>query len=109
MYFISLAKKLKTGEMQIRNLKREIIPLFEHDLNIILNPKNIVKPGYEAKPITLLELVLRDSYYFDDEKHMVPLVKKIKETGRELSPTEQEYYNELEESNKDYYWWEGVF
>ena len=109
MYFISLAKKLKTGEMQIRNLKREIIPLFEHDLNIILNPKNIVKPGYEAKPIPLLELVLRDSYYFDDEKHMVPLVKKIKETGRELSPTEQEYYNELEESNKDYYWWEGVF
>ncbi len=109
MYFISLAKKLKTGEMEIRNLKREIIPLFEYDLNIILNPKNIVKPGYEAKPITLLELVLRDSYYFDDQKHMVPLVKKIKETGRELSPTEQEYYNELEESNKDYYWWEGVF
>lgn len=109
MYFISLDKKLKTGEMMIRNLKREMIPLFEYDLNIILNQKNIVQPDYDAKPITLLELVLSRSYKFDDEKHMIPLVKKIKETNRILSPNEQEYYNELEESNKDYYLWKGVF
>jgi hypothetical protein len=109
MYFISLAKKLKTGTMIVRDLKREMAPLFEYDLNIILNPNNIVKPDYDAKPITLLELILRSPYQFDDEKEMIPLVKKIKETGKTLSPSEQEYYNELEESNKDYYWWEGVF
>jgi hypothetical protein len=109
MYFISLAKQLKTGTMIVRDLKREMAPLFEYDLNIILNPNNIVKPDYDAKPITLLELILRSPYQFDDEKEMIPLVKKIKETGKTLSPSEQEYYNELEESNKDYYWWEGVF
>ena len=109
MYFISLSKKLKTGEMVVRNTKREISPLFEYDISMILNPNNIVQPDYDTTPITLLELVLRRPYEFDDEKHMIPLVKKIKETGRKLSPGEQEWYDQLEEGYKDYYWWEGVF
>jgi hypothetical protein len=103
MYFISLVKKLKTGTMRVRNSKREIIPLFEHDLNIILNPKNIVQPGYEAKPITLLEFVLRNLYEFDIKKYVIPLLKKIKETGRELSPDEQEYHDNFIEEWKEYH------
>jgi hypothetical protein len=103
MYFISLVKKLKTGTMRVRNSKREIIPLFERDLNIILNPKNIVQPGYEAKPITLLEFVLRNLYEFDIKKYAIPLLKKIKETGRELSPDEQEYHDNFIEEWKEYY------
>lgn len=103
MYFISLVKKLKTGTMRVRNPKREIIPLFDRDLNIILNPKNIVQPGYEAKPITLLEFVLRNLYEFDIKKYAIPLLKKIKETGRELSPDEQEYHDNFIEEWKEYH------
>ncbi len=103
MYFISLVKKLKTGTMRVRNPKREIMPLFERDLNIILNPKNIVQPGYEAKPITLLEFVLRNLYEFNIEKYAIPLLKKIKETGRELSPDEQEYHDNFIEEWKEYH------
>jgi hypothetical protein len=103
MYFISLVKKLKTGTMRVRNSKREIIPLFDHDLNIILNPKNIIQPGYEAKPITLLEFVLRNLYEFDIKKYVIPLLKKIKETGRELSPDEQEYHDNFIEEWKEYH------
>lgn len=109
MYFISLAKKLKTGEMVIRSIKREIIPLFEYDLNIILNPNNIVKPDYDAKPITLLQIVLSRAYEFDDKKYMIPLIKKIKETGRELNPQEQEFYDDIKLWNEEFSDWEGVF
>jgi hypothetical protein len=89
--------------MRVRNPKREIMPLFERDLNIILNPKNIVQPGYEAKPITLLEFVLRNLYEFNIEKYAIPLLKKIKETGRELSPDEQEYHDNFIEEWKEYH------
>lgn len=109
MYFISLTKKLKTGTMQVRNLKREMIPLFEHDLNIILNPNNIVQPDYEAKPITLLQIVLSRAYEFDDKKYMIPLIKKIKETGRELNPQEQDFYDDIKLWNEEFSDWEGVF
>lgn len=109
MYFISLTKKLKTGTMVIRNLKREMIPLFEHDLNIILNPNNIVQPDYEAKPVTLLQIVLSRAYDFDDKKYMIPLIKKIKETGRELNPQEQDFYDDIKLWNEEFSDWEGVF
>jgi hypothetical protein len=109
MYFISLTKKLKTGTMVIRNLKREMIPLFEHDLNIILNPNNIVQPDYDAKPITLLQIVLSRAYDFDDKKYMIPLIKKIKETGRELNPQEQDFYDDIKLWNEEFSDWEGVF
>ncbi len=109
MYFISLAKKLKTGTMVIRNFKREMIPLFEHDLNIILNPNNIVQPDYDAKPITLLQIVLSRAYEFDDKKYIIPLIKKIKETGRELNPQEQDFYDDIKLWNEEFSDWEGVF
>lgn len=109
MYFISLAKKLKTGTMRVRNLKREMIPLFEYDLNIILNPNNIAQPDYDAKPVTLLQIVLSRAYEFDDKKYMIPLVKKIKETGRELNPEEQYFYDDIKLWNEEFSDWEGVF
>lgn len=109
MYFISLAKKLKTGTMVIRNLKREMIPLFEYDLNIILNPNNIVQPDYDAKPVTLLQIVLSRAYEFDDKKYIIPLIKKIKETGRELNPQEQDFYDDIKLWNEEFSDWEGVF
>ena len=109
MYFISLAKKLKTGMMVIRSLKREMIPLFEHDLNMILNPNTITQPEYDTKPVTLLQIVLSRAYEFDDKKYIIPLIKKIKETGRELNPQEQEFYDDIKLWNEEFSDWEGIF
>lgn len=109
MYFISLAKKLKTGTMVIRSLKREMIPLFEHDLNMILNPNNIAQPEYDTKPVTLLQIVLGRAYEFDDKKYMIPLIKKIKETGRKLNPQEQDFYNDIKLWNEEFSDWKGIF
>jgi hypothetical protein len=69
---------------------------------MIINPKNIVKDWDMEKPITLLEYVILNSY-LDTEKYIIPLFKRIKETGRVLSPSEQEHYDNYIEDWKEYY------
>jgi hypothetical protein len=39
----------------------------------------------------------------DTEKYIIPLFKRIKETGRVLSPSEQEHYDNYIEDWKEYY------
>jgi len=102
MYFISLHRKLKTGEMGVNGEKYVLEPLFDYDLDMIINPKNIVKDWDMEKPITLLEYVIL-SIYLDTEKYIIPLFKRIKETGRVLSPSEQEHYDNYIEDWKEYY------
>jgi hypothetical protein len=102
MYFISLHRKLKTGEMGVNGEKYVLEPLFDYDLDMIINPKNIVKDWDMEKPITLLEYVILNSY-LDTEKYIIPLFKRIKETGRVLSPSEQEHYDNYIEDWKEYY------
>lgn len=42
-------------------------------------------------------------------EYLIPLIKRIKEAGRILSPREQGYYNEIKKEYHDAYWCEGVF
>jgi hypothetical protein len=104
IYFASLFRKLRKNEMKnYDKLEYELRPLFEYNIDAILNPNFLL----EGK--TLLHIVLLRNYEFNDNTQLVPLLKRIKETGKVLSPEEQELYDDIKEANKDYYWFDGAF
>jgi len=103
IYFATLKRKLKGGVMKLNDTKRDITPIINYDIDIILNSSHTVKSR------TLLEIVLSSYYRFDDEKHVIPILKRINETGKILSDDEQYFYDELKNDVKDYYLYDGVF
>ena len=69
----------------------------------------ILNPNYRYEGHTLLSLVLSHPWGYDDERELIPVLRRIKETGRKLSPKEQESYDQIKEDNEKYEWFNGVF
>ena len=105
VYFKTLIRKLRLDGMKPNRerIEKYLKPIIHHNLNIILDPRNLYE-GY-----TLLYLVLSQDFYYDDETELIPILRRIKETGRKLSPEEQQKYDEIREENKDYESFNGVF
>ena len=93
VYFKSLTRKLKANEMKSveNNMSKYLKPIIHHNLNIIMNPTHLYE-GY-----SLLYWVLSKDYQYDDEKEIIPILNRIKETGRRLSSEEQKAYDEIKE------------